>query len=1061
MKKITALSFLVFSLAVLFINVNAIDISFGDLLTAQETEGYKAFEKESPYNRYEQAVSEIPEKVVLQENVSVNAANVFYVSMDGNDSNDGRLEGTPFATVKKALSAVAQLSDAEKVGGTVIYICSGEYIIDEPLQINSSHTGSVGTLYISAYGGEAVLSQSIKADGSVFKKITKDSIGGLTYLRLPKAARENGYYFDYADAGISKDIPAQTEMMYFTDHMKRFEKARYPDAGHISVDTVIEGGVYGITKVSPEWIPDDNKLISWNAKQDIYLKGRVSEEWTISDSPVSIIGNRIKAGTEVLSNYSPVSRVIVTQTPATYYLYNIIEELTVPGEWYADNENKRVYFIPYETPADDDYIKINCGSTGVMRIYDAQNVVISGLTIDGVSGGINVENSEKILIQDAEFTNIDGNAVVMKNTFKCGVINSDFKNIKNGTAVIINTDDYEYYPRRNFVQNSYLYNCEAAMSISSFGNIISNNTIHKTQGSAVFVGLAENIVEYNEFVSTNSQVVDAGAIYIGGSILDRNNHIRYNYFHDSRPREYESKNARGVYLDDTNESNFVYGNIFENLTYGVLMHTGDSHVIVDNVALNCTFGIANSADYRDNAAAYERYFSGSNPFFVQNYIQYGIGAIESWTRRNGNVLTDKYNSVISADAKFDAATDKATLVSRDSDVRYLLAYTDCYVADNVTSGCTSYGVFSQNVIEKYLYNNTIENNSTVNSFDKNSIGYFDDIGVKGGSAIWNENEKISLKINGDHEIWHEDFRGLSWTDVSGADYYILTVSPNRDLTNPIIDSKMVLDAEYPLERYVYSDGDVVKETNFSVEINKKYYVQITAKSNADTLAEKTSPILEFTVSDTVYEKNGEWFRLTHGTISDYVEICGVLDDNVFFEEKYVNALVYEKDCNLSELMAHPEKIKYIVQIPVNENNEYSYKFKLDEFENYGVLMKIGDDEVVTDLENLDVRKCVDLEFEFATDNTAGGIAQGDTLQASAEIDNYFNYVDRYYMVIAVYDRNNKLIDAKLSDEFVSAAGMQTQKLEYVVPEETAYAKAFIMDKNKFAPLYESKKIEND
>lgn len=1059
MKRIVAALFSIFTVAVFSLTVNAFEVDFGELLTAQETEGYEAFKSNAPYEIYQQAKSEIPEKVVLQESVSVDAANVFYVSVDGNDNNDGKSQDKAFATLKKALDEVAALSDAQKEVGVAIYICSGEYLIDEPIKINSSHTGPNGKLFISSYGGEAMLSQSKKAKGSFFKKITKDSIGELTYLRLSDEARKNGYYFDYADAGISEDIPAQSGLMYFSDKEQMLKKARYPDSGYISVGTVIEGGVYGSVRVSPEWIPDDERFLSWGAEQDIYLKGRVSAEWTISDEPITIVGDRIKAGTEVLSHNLPVSPVIMTQTPATYYLYNIIEEMNVQGECYTDNKNKRVYFIPYETPDDDDYIKLNCGNTGVMEISDTQNVVISGLKFDSVCGGIRIEDSEKILVQDSDFSNIDGSGVTMWNTMKCGVINSNFKNIKNGNAVIISTDDYEYYPRRNFVQNSYLYNCETAMTVSSFGSIVSHNVIHKTQDCAIFVGLAENIIEYNEFVSTHPQMVDAGAIYVNGSILDRNNHIRNNYFHDSQPKGYESQNGRGVYLDGTNESNFVYGNVFENLTYGVLMTTGDNHVVVDNVFIDCFYGIANSTIFSVSSTEQERYFDDPYPFFIQNYILYGVKDMQSWKDRNGSLLADKYEDIMEADAKYDAAENKSLLISTDLSIKYLLGFTECYVANNITSGCTT-GVFSQTIVEKYFYKNTLKNNSTVSTFDKDSLNYFEIIGATDECEVWKDDESIVLNINSNNIIPEADFSGLSWSEVSGADYYILTVSPNSDLSNPIVDSKMVLSAEHPLTRYVYSSGVVSKENNYSVDLNKKYYVQITARSNAEPPVEKVSDVLEFMVSDNVITEEEEWFKLTHGTISDYVEICGVMDKDVFFEERYITALVFDKDSNVSELMMNPQKIKYIVQIPVDENNEYYYKFKMADFENCNVFMKIGDDQVVTDLDTLDVQKCIDIKFEFNTNNTNGGIAKGDTLQSSAVIDNYFSYVDKYYMVIAIYDRNDKLIDAKLSDEFDAPAGKQTETLEYDVPGEAAYAKAFIMDKNNFAPLFESQKIEN-
>ena len=104
MKRIVAALFSIFTVAVFSLTVNAFEVDFGELLTAQETEGYEAFKSNAPYEIYQQAKSEIPEKVVLQKSVSVDAANVFYVSVDGNDNNDGKSQDKAFFMVAKALS---------------------------------------------------------------------------------------------------------------------------------------------------------------------------------------------------------------------------------------------------------------------------------------------------------------------------------------------------------------------------------------------------------------------------------------------------------------------------------------------------------------------------------------------------------------------------------------------------------------------------------------------------------------------------------------------------------------------------------------------------------------------------------------------------------------------------------------------------------------------------------------------------------------------------------------------------------------------------------------------
>jgi hypothetical protein len=56
-----------------------------------------------------------------------NAANVYYVKADGDDSNDGKTIGDAFATLNQALSVCEE--------GSTIYVKSGTYVIDNPIEV--------------------------------------------------------------------------------------------------------------------------------------------------------------------------------------------------------------------------------------------------------------------------------------------------------------------------------------------------------------------------------------------------------------------------------------------------------------------------------------------------------------------------------------------------------------------------------------------------------------------------------------------------------------------------------------------------------------------------------------------------------------------------------------------------------------------------------------------------------------------------------------------------------------------------------------------------------------
>ena len=101
------------------------------------------------------------------------------------------------------------------------------------------------------------------------------------------------------------------------------------------------------------------------------------------------------------------------------------------------------------------------------------------------------------------------------------------------------------------------------------------------------------MIEYNEIHHVLSRTGDGGAVYTGRDWTFQGNVIRYNFVHDLQG-VYLWENA--VYIDDQAGGMQIYGNIFHNCHWGMLIGGGRDNVIENNVFSSC--GLALQLDDR-------------------------------------------------------------------------------------------------------------------------------------------------------------------------------------------------------------------------------------------------------------------------------------------------------------------------------------------------------------------------------------------------------------------------------------------------------------------------------
>jgi alpha-L-fucosidase len=124
---------------------------------------------------------------------------------------------------------------------------------------------------------------------------------------------------------------------------------------------------------------------------------------------------------------------------------------------------------------------------------------------------------------------------------------------------------------------------------------MANNLVHDAPHHALGSGGNDNVIEFNEVHDVIQETGDAGALHIGRDWTMRGNKIQFNFWHHIRGPKLEGSaftSAISVYLDDMWSGTFVYGNIFHDCDWAVLIGGGHDNIIENNLMSKCGLGFS-------------------------------------------------------------------------------------------------------------------------------------------------------------------------------------------------------------------------------------------------------------------------------------------------------------------------------------------------------------------------------------------------------------------------------------------------------------------------------------
>lgn len=534
--------------------------------------------------------------LVLQTGGSALAADV-YVSPKGDDTSDGSREH-PHATLSAARNAVRKLSKDQDV---TVWIGGGEYHFDKPFRLGVEDSGTAAhpVTYRAVEGETPCLTGSRNLDAADFHPVTDPA----TLSRIPAILRGKIVELDLAKAGV-KNAGLYPVVFHDSGFMadlfcdgRRLPLARYPKKGYMTFEKVLDnaGGLTdwrnpaSMVKVDPNGPGgtfqyrdgDAAKFESWKGQLDrgVWLRGYWRVTWEVSGIRVASIDTAARTATFA----KPIPGGIGNKytRPAgngreSYWVMNLLEEVTEPGEWCLDFKDRKIYLYP-PAPLYRTRILLADESAPVIALEGASHVVIRGLTVDGNLGdGIRITGGEENLIAGCTVRNVDKYAVVVDGGKNHTVLSNEFYYLGAG-GVWLGGGDEVSVPRvpaghrvinnhiHDFAQLALVYAPGVNVGFTGGGNgghhtavgmVVAHNLIHDTPHGGVLFGSSDSIFEYNEIYRWCLVSNDLGAFY---GYDQRARHLgnltfRHNFMHDSRIGD-------GIYFDLDHPDMKLIGNI--------------------------------------------------------------------------------------------------------------------------------------------------------------------------------------------------------------------------------------------------------------------------------------------------------------------------------------------------------------------------------------------------------------------------------------------------------------------------------------------------------------------
>jgi len=515
-----------------------------------------------------------------------------FVSPTGDDASAGTVD-KPFKTLEQARSAVrAKIVRGLPANGITVWLRGGLYERAATLELTALDSGTATRpVTWRAYSGETP--RLVGAKQLLPAWFTPVASSSAVWSRLVASARGNVLQVDLKAHGITdfgtllprgfgKTNNAALELFI---NGKAQQLGRWPDADDNTAPINHGFTTVAATNTETSFTMASSRLSRWATAPDAWAHGHFGYYW--ADDHIAITA--VNTASQKITLSTKPSYTTVAGQP--WYAYNLLEEITQPGEWYLDRSSGLLYLWPTaQFSAADVLVSTLAGP--LFSLNAATGITLQGLrlestraslvTITGGSGNTLLQ----LVLKNAGTSAVNISGGSQHRVAQCqivdpgedGVIASggDRATLVAGGHVV---EDNEIQGFARFARTYH-----PAVSLSGVGQIVRHNLMRDSSHSAILFTGNEHQITLNEIRNVLTATSDAGAVYTGRDWGARGNLIKNNFVHHISSIFTQGYGVHGIYLDDAVSGIQVEGNVVYAVDGNAIQHGGGrDDIIINNV----------------------------------------------------------------------------------------------------------------------------------------------------------------------------------------------------------------------------------------------------------------------------------------------------------------------------------------------------------------------------------------------------------------------------------------------------------------------------------------------
>ena len=561
------------------------------------------------------------------------------VAPDGNDANPGT-EELPVATLQKARD-LARAARATAKGPITVILKNGEYPMQDSLVLEAADSGTVEAPVVwqsetpggaVLYGGTRLRGFTPVSDPAILSRLPAESRGKVVQCDLKAAGITD--YGKLAVRGFSQPSSPPTLEVYV--NRQAMTLARWPNKGFVPAGKLIQPGNQKSGKPSVFHYADDRHA-RWTTAEDAWIFGYFHWLWADATAQIGAIDPQAKTLTTAEA-YNFNNEGMNEVQGIIYHVFNLLEEIDQPGEWYLNRSTGILYLYP---PGDLDHskaiVEISMLSKPMISATQLAHTRFEGLTLDlSRSDGVILRDSSDCVFVGCTVSRMAGNGVSLLGGNRDLLLSCNIHTIGRTATEVTGGDRPTLTPGNHVVANCEIHHFgridrtyTPGIQLNGVGNRVAHNFFHDCPSSAMRIEGNDHLIEYNEVRDAVLESDDQGAMELFGNPTYRGVVFRYNLFADiglRDPRALANGQA-AIRFDDIIIGMLVYGNVFVRAAkghFGVLnINGGRDNILENNLFVDCPQGV--TGGYRSNHKYWQNVRDGkiqeciTNALYQQRY----------------------------------------------------------------------------------------------------------------------------------------------------------------------------------------------------------------------------------------------------------------------------------------------------------------------------------------------------------------------------------------------------------------------------------------------------------